>query len=433
RGRTAPAPSTGNATSKPCAASGACTPRSTATSRPISTSPTPSCPITARPASSSCCSTVRSSSSTARSSSGTPACRRTRCASCRAPQWWQNATPARSPPRSAARSSIRRRRAPNASPRPIASSTGRAAPPRARSSAFTTSWKSRRRPPSPLQWPCPHPPRFRLQGLPIMCSRRSAFASFVSGLAVWLAVAAAPAAAADQVYFSKNTNVTDILVNYINHETVRLDISAWYLSEHAISIAIVNRFKADVPVRLMGDRGDIYEADPNTKREFYWLAAQGVPIKLRFNPTWFPEINHWKMAIFVGQNTVEFGSGNFAPTELAPVSATNYCDDSELFTSDPEILNAFKTKFDVMWNDTAAEPQSNFGGAPYFKNWNDACAAEPTGHCSDYASYYASFPGGGTPMTVNSARLEPDYPMPADIIWGQGAQMNNRMIQEINA
>src|SRR6185436_1694503 len=38
-----------------------------------------------------------------------------------------------------------------------------------------------------------------------------------------------------------------------------------------------------------------------------------------------------------------------------------------------------------------------------------------------------------TPMTVNSAGLEPDYPMPADIIWGQGAQMNNRMIQEINA
>jgi hypothetical protein len=266
-----------------------------------------------------------------------------------------------------------------------------------------------------------------------MFSGRFALARFLAGLAVCSAVAATPVAAADQVYFSSNTNVTDILVNYINHENVRLDISSWYLSEHSISIAIVNRFKAGVPVRLMGDRGAIFEADPNTKREFYWLAAQGVPIRLRFNPTWFPEINHWKMAIFVGQNTVEFGSGNFAPTELAPVSATNYCDDSELFSSDPEILNAFKTKFDVMWNDTANEPQSNFGGAPYFKDWNDACAAEPTGHCSDYASYYASFPGGATPMTVNRARLEPDYPMPADIIWGQGSEMNNRLIQEINA
>src|SRR4029077_15246596 len=139
-----------------------------------------------------------------------------------------------------------------------------------------------------------------------MFSRRFAAATFITGVALAVLIAARPAAADDQGYFSQNTNVTDILVNYINHENVRLDISSWYLSEHSISIAIVNRFKAGVPVRLMGDRGALFEGDPNTKREFYWLAAQGVPIKLRFNPTWFPEINHWKMAIFVGQNTVEF-------------------------------------------------------------------------------------------------------------------------------
>ena len=52
-----------------------------------------------------------------------------------------------------------------------------------------------------------------------------------------------------------NTNVTDILVQYINQENVRLDISSWYLSEHSISIAIANRFAAGVPVRIIGDRG----------------------------------------------------------------------------------------------------------------------------------------------------------------------------------
>jgi len=136
-------------------------------------------------------------------------------------------------------------------------------------------------------------------------------------------LAARPASAAEQVYFSATDNVTNVLVKRINAETVRLDISSWYLSEHSISIAIANRFAAGVPVRLMGDRGAIFEADPHTKNEFYWLAYQGVPIRLRFNPTNFPEINHWKMALFVGQNIVEFGSGNFAPTELAPVSPTN--------------------------------------------------------------------------------------------------------------
>ncbi len=259
-----------------------------------------------------------------------------------------------------------------------------------------------------------------------MSSRLSAVAA---AIAIAIATVPAPAAGADQVYFSSNTNVTNILVNYINNETVRLDISSWYLSEHAISIAIANRFHAGVPVRLMGDRGAIFEADPNTKREFYWLASQGIPIRLRFNPTWFPEINHWKMAIFVGQNTVEFGSGNFAPTELAPVSSTNYCDESELFTSDPDLFNAFLTKFDVMWNDTTVEPQSIISGPPYFKDWNDACASEPTGNCADYATLYPN----PAPMIVDRSRLEPDYPMPADLIWGQGAQMNDRMIQEINA
>jgi regulation of enolase protein 1 (concanavalin A-like superfamily) len=259
-----------------------------------------------------------------------------------------------------------------------------------------------------------------------MLSRLSALAAAV---AISISTAASPAAAADQIYFSKNTNVTDILVSYINQENVRLDISSWYLSEHSISIAVANRFNAGVKVRIIGDRGAIFEADPNTKREYYWLASQGVPIRLRFNPTWFPEIDHWKAAIFVGQNVVEFGSGNFAPTELAPLSSSNFDDDSEMFTSDPDIVNAFKTKFDQMWNDTTVETESMIGGPPYLKDWNDACANEPTGNCADFHTLYPN----PAPMVINTARLEPDNPIPADLIFGQGPQMNNRMIQEINA
>jgi len=244
-----------------------------------------------------------------------------------------------------------------------------------------------------------------------------------------IALAAPSAYAADQVYFSANTNVTNILVQYINQETVRLDISSWYLSEHSISIAIANRFNAGVKVRIIGDRGSIFEADPNTKREYYWLASQGIPIRLRFNPTWFPEIDHWKAAIFVGQNTVEFGSGNFAPTELAPNSSSNYDDDSEMFTDDPALVNAFKTKFDRMWNDTTTEPESIIGGPPYLKDWDDACANEPTGNCSDYRSQYPN----PKPMIVDRSRLEPDNPIPSDLIFGQGPDFNNRMVQEINS
>src|SRR5207245_1013118 len=143
----------------------------------------------------------------------------------------------------------------------------------------------------------------------------------------------------------------------INAETVRVEIASWYLSEHSISIAVANRWNAGVPVRVIGDRGALFEGDPtHTKFEFYWLANQGIPIRLRVNPTWYPEIMHWKAAILVGQNKVLFGSGNFAPTELAPVTATNYDDESEMVTDDPVLVGAFKTKFDRMWNDTTPEP-----------------------------------------------------------------------------
>src|SRR6185312_3859714 len=246
-------------------------------------------------------------------------------------------------------------------------------------------------------------------------------------VAAGILLLAGRAAADDQIYFAAVDNVTDALVQRINAETVRLDIAVWYLSEHSVSIAIANRFAAGVPVRLIGDRGAIFEADPHTKTEFYWLASQGIPIRLRFNPTWFPEINHWKATIFAGQQLVEFGSGNYAPTELAPASPTNYADETELFTSDPEIVNAFKTKFDVMWNDTTPEPLSIISGPPYLKDWDDACAHEPTGNCADYQSQFSD----RVPMRIDTTRLEPDHPSPPDLIWGQGAEFNNRLTQEI--
>jgi phosphatidylserine/phosphatidylglycerophosphate/cardiolipin synthase-like enzyme len=244
-----------------------------------------------------------------------------------------------------------------------------------------------------------------------------------------LPVAARRASASEQIYFSAVDDVTAVLVQHINAETVRLDISSWYLSEHAVSIAIANRWAAGVPVRLIGDRAAIFEADPHTKAEFYWLANQGVPIRLRFNPTWFPEIDHWKMALFVGQGLVEFGSGNFTPVELAPVSSTNYDDETELFTDDPVLVNAFKTKFDLLWNDTTTEPESVLSGPPYLKDWNDACAHEPTGNCADYATLYPT----PAPMIINTARLEGDHPMPPDLIWGQGTDFNTRLVQAITS
>src|ERR1043166_3911158 len=98
-------------------------------------------------------------------------------------------------------------------------------------------------------------------------ARRAPVAAVV---ALGTILSASFASADDQVLFSAVDNVTDVLVQHINAETVRLDISAWYLSEHSISIAIANRFAAGVPIRLIGDRSSIFEAAPHTKGGFHW-------------------------------------------------------------------------------------------------------------------------------------------------------------------
>ena len=100
-----------------------------------------------------------------------------------------------------------------------------------------------------------------------------------------------------------------------------------------------------------------------------------------------------------------------------------------LFTDDPVIVNALKTKFDRFWNDTTPEPESIAGNPPYFKNWNDACTAEPTGNCSDYRTLYPN----PTPMVIDTRRLEPDnFTDVPDIVWGQGPKFNDRLVQEID-
>jgi hypothetical protein len=154
-----------------------------------------------------------------------------------------------------------------------------------------------------------------------------------------------------------------------------------------------------------------------------------VPIRLRFNPTCFPEINHWKMALFVGQGIVEFGSGNFAPTELAPGDRPPTTPTRRmLFSDDPALVAAFKTKFDVMWNDTTAgAAEHRTARPPYFKDWKDACATEPTGNCADFATLYPN----PRALIVNTARLEATTQRRLDLIWGQGPDFNNRIVQEI--
>jgi hypothetical protein len=254
------------------------------------------------------------------------------------------------------------------------------------------------------------------------------FFSISSARPAAAATPACTASAVDRICFSAVDDVAAQIVQLINSEPLsgRIDMSAWYLTDSTVYSALLNRFRAGVKVRLIGDRGSIFEIDQNTKNTFYYLASQGVPIRLRYNPTWYPEIDHWKATIFAGQGVVAFGSANYTPFELTPWSSTNYKDELTLFTSDPALVGAFKTKFDKYWNDSQIDPFVVYGCAPYLKNWDDACALESA--CSDYRTQYPN-----APKTVpNTARLEGDNPMPAEMVWGQGPAFNNRLVDEIS-
>jgi hypothetical protein len=242
-----------------------------------------------------------------------------------------------------------------------------------------------------------------------------------------LVAAATPAAAQDTIYFPATQNVAAELVQKINAESVRIDMSVALLNDRTISQALINRHQAGVRVRLIGDAFSIFEnSNATTKAEFYWLASQGLPIRLRYHPDWYPEVAHWKATIFAGQNLVAFGSTNYTVAELKPASSSNYSDGTVLFTADLELVNAFKSQFDRMWNDTARELGSRVGTPPYFLNWDNACAVDPK--CADY---YTQYPTRAA-MTVDTSRLEGDHASPADLLWSQGAAFNNRVIQEIN-
>jgi hypothetical protein len=226
--------------------------------------------------------------------------------------------------------------------------------------------------------------------------------------AAFLSLGSSPAAAEETLYFPIRDNVKDKIVQYIKNETVRVDIAVWYLTQWEIRAALVNKFKSGVPVRVIGDRVSIFEIDPRTRAQFEELAKAGIPIRLRYHPTSFPSIMHWKCGIFVGQGVVEFGSANWTPFELMPASATDYKDETALITDDDTLVNPFKTKFDEFWANTTQ-----------FLDWPEAYQRE-TGQ------------PWTVPMTIDRTRLEPNYSSPSSMVWEQGTVLNSRMTSEIN-
>jgi phosphatidylserine/phosphatidylglycerophosphate/cardiolipin synthase-like enzyme len=180
----------------------------------------------------------------------------------------------------------------------------------------------------------------------------------LAGVAVTILLLRPAVAAADTLCEARLTDCRSGLIAYINREAIRLDIGMEEMADPTIADAVIARFKAHVPVRVIVEprRNAVEPANATILNK---LKAAGVPMRYRV----VGDIVHWKMMIFAGQNTVEFGAAQFTQSYLVPVQAgVNFTQDPIVYSTTTAIVNSFERKFDDAWVDTINF--ANYANAP---------------------------------------------------------------------
>ena len=185
--------------------------------------------------------------------------------------------------------------------------------------------------------------RFRLRG----ASARLVVVSLLLGVFAF----ASPARAQERLCDPGAESCRDILISYIDAETVGVDVAFWFMEDARYTSALQRRVAAGVPVRVIMDS----RANPSYPLNVDRLAelqTAGIPMRERFSGG----IMHWKMMLFAGQGVVQFSGANYSSDAWRPTGDpfTNYTDESIFFTSASSIVNSFRTKFDDLWMDTTA-------------------------------------------------------------------------------
>lgn len=175
----------------------------------------------------------------------------------------------------------------------------------------------------------------------------------VSRLAVAVAVAVlasspAGARAADRFCDASFQNCRTPLLNLINAERVGIDIGFWFMEDMRYATAIIDRWKAGVPVRIIMD-SRANAKYPNNATIVKAFADAGIPLREKASTG----IVHWKTMIFAGQHTVQFGGANYSPHAFVPTTPyVNYIDEVIYFSDDPALVNSFMRRFDDVWTTT---------------------------------------------------------------------------------
>src|ERR1041385_6990878 len=137
------------------------------------------------------------------------------------------------------------------------------------------------------------------------------------------------------------------LWDLIDHETVGLGVSFWFMQDTSISNKIIARWQAGVPIRILVDprANPTYAGNEQVLDSF---KAAGIPMRYKIGGG----ILHMKMMIFQGQNQLEFTGANYSANFFVPTTPnSNYIDEAIYFTTDDSLIQSFKTKYDDCWTD----------------------------------------------------------------------------------
>jgi hypothetical protein len=167
----------------------------------------------------------------------------------------------------------------------------------------------------------------------------------------------ATSGAADAFCESAGTDCRAKILSLIRNELVRLDVATEEITDSLIADAIIARFQAKVPVRLIVEPRR-NAAEPLIGPMLLKLKAAGIPMRYKS----VGDILHWKMMIFAGQHTVEFGAAQLTQKYLVPVQPyVNFTQDPIAFTDTTAIVQSFERKFDEAWTDVVNF--ANYGNA----------------------------------------------------------------------
>ncbi len=161
--------------------------------------------------------------------------------------------------------------------------------------------------------------------------------------------AAAPASAAERLCDPSFQNCRTPLLDLIKNERAGIDVAFWFMEDTRYVTALVERWRAGVPVRVIMDT-QANASYPYNAQVLQSLRSAGIPMREKTSGG----IVHWKTMIFAGQHVVQFSGANYSPHAFRPsLPYVDFIDEVIYFTDDPDIVNSFKRKYDDAWTATS--------------------------------------------------------------------------------